>query len=204
MSIGGLDDALICRRACFGDAAVVAIVRAGVIGRGAGRRSLLAACQREVPVFVVVSLVGDGEPGRVQPVADLRPGRIVVVAAVLDHLAGHLARIGGGELLFSAGVRGSCVRFSLFATTIVASTSSTTSSALKSLPATMQVGSPSGNWDHTYRRTRAGRMCSARSRWARQPLKPSPRSRLGSSTCQSTGSVWYRRPAGNGMIWRAR
>jgi hypothetical protein len=54
-SIGGLDDALICRRACFGDAAVVAIVRAGVIGRGAGRRSLLAACQQEVPVFVVFS-----------------------------------------------------------------------------------------------------------------------------------------------------
>jgi hypothetical protein len=130
-------------------------VRAGVIGRGAGRRSLLAACQQEVPVFVVFSLVGDGEPGRVQPVADLRPGRIVVVAAVFDHLAGHLARIGGGELLFSAGVRGSCVRFSLFATTIVASTSSTTSSALRSVSATMQVGSPSGDWDHTYRRTRA-------------------------------------------------
>jgi hypothetical protein len=37
------------------------------LGYGGGNPSLLAACQQEVPVFVVVSLAGDDEPGHVWP-----------------------------------------------------------------------------------------------------------------------------------------
>ena len=53
------------------------------------------AFQEEVPVVVGLLLVLDAEPGRDQPATCLVPGWIVVVAASLDILAGHLARVGG-------------------------------------------------------------------------------------------------------------
>jgi len=40
-------------------------------------------------------LVLDPEPGSRQPAVCLVPGRVVVVAACTDILAGHLARVGG-------------------------------------------------------------------------------------------------------------
>jgi hypothetical protein len=49
---------------------------------------------------------------------------------------------------------GEAFSFSLCATTIVASTSSTTV-APRSVPATLLAGNPSGSWDQTWRRTRA-------------------------------------------------
>jgi hypothetical protein len=45
--------------------------------------------------------------------------------------------------------------FSLWATTTVASTSSTTTAGSRRVPATFEAGGPPGSWDHTCRRTRA-------------------------------------------------